>query len=272
MKVLLIDIDSKIPNLALATIQKYHLDRGDKVIWNNELFINSVDKTYVSCIFTKNKYKCKDFEGRAEIGGSGYDIYKKLPEEIAKINPHINLGFTCYDDKTEVLTQQGWKSFVNLTKKDNIATFNQYENLLEYQHPTEIVTQKYSGQMIFFKNKYVDLAVTPNHRMYVNIKQTKEKYQILSADKVSGFYNIEFKKNAVWTGQEKQFFFFSEGSCSSRENIIKKHSMDSWLEFMGYYLSEGNIQYKPKIHSYITKISQKIGTEKYNKMKSCIEK
>ena len=94
MKILLIDIDSKIPNLALKKIEKYHLDKGDKVIWNNELFINSVDKTYVSCIFTKNKYKCKDFEGRAEIGGSGYDIYKKLPKEIDVVKPHINLGFT----------------------------------------------------------------------------------------------------------------------------------------------------------------------------------
>jgi len=94
MKILLIDIDSKIPNFALKKIEKYHLDKGDEVIWNNELFINSVDKTYVSCIFTKNKYKCRDFEGRAEIGGSGYDIYKKLPKEIEIVKPHINLGFT----------------------------------------------------------------------------------------------------------------------------------------------------------------------------------
>lgn len=94
MKILLIDIDSKIPNLALKKIEKYHLDIGDKVIWNNELFINSVDKTYVSCIFTKNKYKCREFEDRAEIGGSGYDIYKRLPKEIEAVKPRINLGFT----------------------------------------------------------------------------------------------------------------------------------------------------------------------------------
>lgn len=94
MKILLIDIDSKIPNLALKKIEKYHLDRGDKVIWNNELFRNIVDKTYVSCIFTKNKNKCWEFEGRAEIGGSGYDLVKTLPPKIEQVKPRINLGFT----------------------------------------------------------------------------------------------------------------------------------------------------------------------------------
>ena len=93
MKVLLLDIDSKIPNLALKKIEKYHLDKGDKVIWNMPLWQSSVDKTYVSCIFTKNKEKCYQFNG-AEIGGSGYDISKKLPPEIETVKPKINWGFT----------------------------------------------------------------------------------------------------------------------------------------------------------------------------------
>jgi hypothetical protein len=94
MQILLIDIDSTIPNLALKKIEKYHLDKGDEVIWNVPLFLGVADKTYVSCIFPENKYKCKDFEGRAEIGGTGYDIKKKLPPEIECIKPKINWGFT----------------------------------------------------------------------------------------------------------------------------------------------------------------------------------
>ena len=93
VKILLLDIDSKIPNLALKKIEKYHLDRGDEVIWNNELFYTIADKTYVSCIFSWNVGKTNEFI-RADIGGSGYDIKKQLPPEIDKINPHINIGFT----------------------------------------------------------------------------------------------------------------------------------------------------------------------------------
>lgn len=92
MKIGLINIDSKIPNLALAKIAKYHEDKGNEVIY--DLPIMKVDKTYVSCIFTKNKYKTEQWQGKAEIGGSGYDLITELPPEIENIKPHINLGFT----------------------------------------------------------------------------------------------------------------------------------------------------------------------------------
>jgi hypothetical protein len=94
MRVSLIDIDSTIPNLALKKCEKYHLDRGDTVSWNNPLEASCSDKTYVSCIFEANKDKCKEFEGWAEIGGSGYSLTKTLPPEIEAVKPRINLGFT----------------------------------------------------------------------------------------------------------------------------------------------------------------------------------
>ncbi len=93
-KILLINIDSKIPNLALKKIEKYHLDQGDEVMWDMPLFAHLSDKIYVSCIFEKNKKQCETWETRAEIGGSGYDLNIKLPEEIENIKPRINMGFT----------------------------------------------------------------------------------------------------------------------------------------------------------------------------------
>lgn len=94
MKVLIIDIDSKIPNLALEKIKKYHQAQGDEVIWNIPLARNIADKIYVSCVFTKNKDKCAEWEGVSDIGGSGYSLETKLPPEIDYIKPRINYGFT----------------------------------------------------------------------------------------------------------------------------------------------------------------------------------
>ena len=91
MKISLIDIDSKIPNLALYKIALYHQRNGDEVFWNMPLV--PVDKIYVSCVFTKNYDKAAIWENKAEIGGSGYDTRKQLPDEIEKIKPRINLGF-----------------------------------------------------------------------------------------------------------------------------------------------------------------------------------
>ena len=94
MKVLLINIDSTIPNVALKKIEQYHTERGDEVIWDLPLWKHLADKIYVSCVFTWNKDKCKEWEGIAEIGGSGYDVKKVLPAEIELQKPKINIGFT----------------------------------------------------------------------------------------------------------------------------------------------------------------------------------
>jgi len=95
MKILLINIDSTIPNLALAKIEMYHKSLGDEIIKDMIFFAESVDKIYVSCVFTKNRYKAEEYEKyNAIIGGSGYDIKSQLPNEIEKLNPKINIGFT----------------------------------------------------------------------------------------------------------------------------------------------------------------------------------
>ncbi len=94
MKVLLLNIDSTIPNLALKKVEKYHIDKGDEVMWDMALALDNVDKAYVSCVFPENKYKCLIFEGKALIGGSGYDMSVKLPPEIDTVKPKINWGFT----------------------------------------------------------------------------------------------------------------------------------------------------------------------------------
>lgn len=91
-KINLIDIDSTIPNLALHKIALFHQQQGDEVFWNLPLM--PADKTYVSCIYDWNKHKCKTWENRAEIGGSGYSLTTNLPPEIDRIKPKINLGFT----------------------------------------------------------------------------------------------------------------------------------------------------------------------------------
>lgn len=91
-KILLINIDSKIPNLALAKIAEYHRCKGDEVTFDLPLW--GADKTYVSCVFTKNRYKAEQWQEKAEIGGSGYDLVTELLPEIEDIKPHINLGFT----------------------------------------------------------------------------------------------------------------------------------------------------------------------------------
>lgn len=94
-KIGLIDIDSKIPNLALMKISTYHKNKGDNVEWwKGSLFNNIYDKTYASKVFDFSKFDIEDFPKGVEIGGSGYDLKKRLPNEIEC----MDLDYCIYPD------------------------------------------------------------------------------------------------------------------------------------------------------------------------------
>lgn len=120
MKIGLIDVDSKIPNLALMKISTYYKSIGYEVELIKECKI--YDKLYASAIFTKSKQECEKilevYENKVEIGGTGWDITKKLSKEIDK----CNLDYNLYDEKywTKKLSHEPLK------KKDQIRKIKYY--------------------------------------------------------------------------------------------------------------------------------------------------
>lgn len=72
MKVLLVNVDSVIPNLALMKISTYHKALGDEVGFH----VSNPDKVYASCVFMHNKHKVDGLkffypEAEIDIGGGG---------------------------------------------------------------------------------------------------------------------------------------------------------------------------------------------------------
>lgn len=91
-KVLLVDADSTIPNLALMKISQYHKRKEDEVSLvklmlpyypnrkkNKYKIPSGFTKVYCSIVFEGNK---NFIEGDAVYGGTGFDLTTKLPEEI----------------------------------------------------------------------------------------------------------------------------------------------------------------------------------------------
>lgn len=98
MKIGLYDVDSKIPNLALMKIAAYHAD--DDVEFYSPLFADQYDKIYASKVFTFSDGSYLDPD-RMIIGGSGWDLSTKLPDEIDWMTPDYtiynyphSIGFT----------------------------------------------------------------------------------------------------------------------------------------------------------------------------------
>ncbi len=97
MKILLLNIDSKLPNIALKKIEMWHKQQGDEVVWDMPMMLGATDKAYASCIFTKNSNIVANYKGlypELIVGGTGYDLKVKLPAKIDAMNPRINYGFT----------------------------------------------------------------------------------------------------------------------------------------------------------------------------------
>ena len=91
MKVLLIDVDGKLPNLALMKLSTWHKSLGDEVFFNE---CNRPDKVYISVLFTWNKskvLKLLQIYPNAEVGGTGWDIHKTLPVEVEACKPDYGL-------------------------------------------------------------------------------------------------------------------------------------------------------------------------------------
>lgn len=87
----LIDVDSKIPNLALMKISNYHKQKGDNVGFYNPMF-NDYELVYSSKIFDFTPdYQYPIKADKIIKGGINYDIESKLPKEIEHTMPDYNL-------------------------------------------------------------------------------------------------------------------------------------------------------------------------------------
>lgn len=92
MRVLLIDIDSKIPNLALMQLSAWHKSLGDEVGFD----VSNPDRVYISCVFNKNAGKARGIatlypDAEVILGGTGIDLHAKIPEPAWKIKPDYQL-------------------------------------------------------------------------------------------------------------------------------------------------------------------------------------
>ena len=187
----------------------------------------------------------------------------------------------CYSSDTEVLTDQGFKSFkdvidykinsvgtisANPKLEFKIACFNSDNNQLEYHSASRAHVSHYMGKMYNFKGQKVDVCVTPEHDMWVkeknnNIwgnwgKQTAET--IANKNK-----NFKFLSHVDW-----------QGETVDKVNVCGHEiPIDIYLKFLGYLISEGCIYKNYKNGRYDAEIllTQFVSSPYYESMKNNLE-
>ncbi len=217
-------------------------------------------------------------EERAALGKPA----KKLKSEIIQgdaadaVNyqlPTADYMLTCYDAQTEILTEDGWKLFSELQQGMKVATLEE-GRFLRFREPLRIIKAPYNGSLYSIQTKTIDLAVTLDHNMYVRKRRSKSGFQLISARQIIG-KEVEYKLDAEWEGEERITFHLPGITIQWKDrNRIKDYPardvpMDTWLEFLGYWLTEGSINLKkysvdlttadPKLARRFMDVSKSIG-------------
>lgn len=154
----------------------------------------------------------------------------------------------CYDDKTEVLTDKGWKYFRDLDKTEKFYSMNPDTFKTELVEAQDYIDELYSGRMISVKSQSIDLLTTPNHKMFVSYSYDNKKFKFDDADKCNNHKRVLMKKNCNRiSGKMADTFTIPAPNISGanskkgkKQNFSKKTvSIKDFMTFLGMYISDG---------------------------------
>lgn len=222
--------------------------------------IDYIEETLdVNIMGTYNVLEACRIYNKKLVFASSSEIYGTNMGKINENSPTIAQSpyATCYDENTEVLTDDGWKFFDGLKGSELLGTINKETQKLEFQKILKLYKYPYRGKMFYQKNRRLSLLVTPNHRLFVSHNKTGNTLTnprlVLAEESLGKCYIHKIGANYDG-GNDVRLFELPETEYSSKfSNISIKQTgeidMNSWLKFLGWYLSEGNC-YKTKGGNY----------------------
>ena len=154
-----------------------------------------------------------------------------------------------------------------------IATYNIQNDNIEYQIPEKYHEYDYNGELCTFKGRHYDIAVTSNHTMLASMRKwnvNSEKYDHLGWEGVRAdniIENSRFKCFVEWEGHTPTQLPYKH----KEESLLAKLSLDDYLQFIGYYLSEGGLKIDNGVINAVS-MSQKQDSSSFNSMRESMLK
>lgn len=130
-------------------------------------------------------------ENVAKCGSISYANHQKAADKLKLTALHDKLLVNkhCYDADTEVLTNQGWQYWPNVTPDMELAAVNLQTLESHFELPSQLISYDYQGMMYHIKGKSLDSFVTPGHNMVVSHRKhdgTFTPYQLIPAERMAG--------------------------------------------------------------------------------------
>jgi phosphoribosylamine-glycine ligase len=156
----------------------------------------------------------------------------------------------CYDEQTEVLTNNGWKFFKDVDHNDIICTLNPETHKIEFHKPSALVSFNHHNELVSIQNQTLDICVTTDHNMYscsqYDAKNNRKNFKFVKAKDLE--HQSVIKRTGIWEGIEQEYFLLpsvSLGHYEGRQVVMHQTPeiqipMDTWLAFMGIWIAEGS--------------------------------
>jgi hypothetical protein len=152
----------------------------------------------------------------------------------------------CHDDKTEVLTERGFRLFAELDGSERLATVNPETAALSFELPIRLIRFPYRGKLHCVAGESLNFKVTPTHNMLLRkwnerSRKLNSHYQFVSAHNVDWYFGL--MNRVRWVGENHTDVFTLPG-------VPHKHKpqrqpldipMAAWLRFLGLYVAEGTM-------------------------------
>lgn len=196
----------------------------------------------------KSEDKISKESGKKFVEG----IIKRGHEAVIE-HYNITVKFTtdrgcCYDDKTKVLTKDGWKYFDEVDiENDYFATLDDL-NKVVYVKANKLIKEEYNGKMHNWVNNRIDCMVTPNHNMWLYDYEKRPKNRvwdfIKSEDANNGRY--EFLRgsdgiyNKGYNTYEIQSVNLNKGFYTKEYKSLKLNA-NLFFELVGWWITDGSL-------------------------------
>jgi deoxycytidine triphosphate deaminase len=150
----------------------------------------------------------------------------------------------CFADDTEILTPEGWKRFEHIHLGERVLGMSD-DGFAEYQPVLAKQVYDYSGELLHFDGRSVDLLVTPDHKLLVNRRTNgrssrkgseKTGWHTAAAKEIHGKHNYEVNRQVLWRGSGPGETVMVNG---------ERYPTKAFLRFLGLWLGDGSV-YSPQ--------------------------
>ena len=205
-------------------------------------------KEYVSTGMTERDAKKKAQEDARYVLPEGCSTKMIITMNARELNHFFNLRCCCYDDKTEVLTQNGWKLFKDLKEDDIFYSLNKDTQECEFVKAKGFISYNYEGEMYSVKSQSIDLLITPNHSVLYSPSYDNKKWYLDEVQNITDKKRILMKKNCnPIQGQKEEYFVIDDITVKDRNQFTEwdraipgyKVKLNDFMRILGFYLSDG---------------------------------